>query len=240
MPPINSFFAGRRVLVVAPHADDEAIGCGGTIAKAVKQGAEVAILVVSVGDLKRVGEGEEVRTGAERSVEVERVRQFFKAAHAEVAKTDDWSHMRLDSIPRRDLVALLEREARLSIRNFQPDIVLLPLPSYNQDHEAVCRAGMVACRPHDPRALPVPPVVLLYEYPPNSWYLPCDKLEVNFYVDITDELETKLESVALYESQSREGLHQNVISNIRDLAQLRGKECSVQAAEAFHCLRFSC
>ena len=46
-------FKDRRVLVVAPHADDEAIGCGGLILKAVSQGAQVSILVVSVGDLVR-------------------------------------------------------------------------------------------------------------------------------------------------------------------------------------------
>ncbi|MBT9585566.1 PIG-L family deacetylase [bacterium] len=234
---IDNAFAGRRVLVVAPHADDEAIGCGGLIAKARGQGAEVYILVVSVGDLVRVGDGGEKRTGSERVDEVESVRRFLGATDAEVVMTDEHRHMRLDSIPRRDLVAVLEREARLSIQNVKPHLVLLPAPSYNQDHEAVCRAGITACRPHDPRALAVPPAVWLYEYPPNSWCLPHERFIPNVYIDITQQLETKIDSYLLYQSQARAGLHQNSPDNIRTLALLRGKEVGVEAAEAYQALR---
>lgn len=230
-------FKDRRVLVVAPHADDEAIGCGGLILKAVAQGAQVSILVVSVGDLVRVGDGGEKRTGTERVDEVERVRAFYKAHDAEVFMTDEQRHMRLDAIPRRDLVAVLEREARLSIQNVKPHLVLLPYPSYNQDHEAVCRAGITACRPHDPRALSVPPAVWLYEYPPNSWCLPHERFVPNVYVDITDHLQGKIDSYLLYESQARSGMHQNSPENIKTLALLRGKEVGIEAAEAYQAMR---
>ncbi len=232
------FFKAKRILVVAPHADDEVLGCGGTILKAVEQGAEVALLIVSVGDLVRVGQGNEKRTGSERVVEVETVRKFLGAAHAEVVKTDEQSHLRLDAIPRRDLTAILERDAQLSLRNFKPHLVFLPAPSYNQDHEAVCRAGLTACRPHDPQALPVPPGVLLYEYPPNSWCLPQERFLPSLYVDITDYLDKKIAAYKLYESQVRAGLHQNSPDNVRDLAMLRGKEVGVVAAEAFQTMRF--
>ena len=227
----------KRVLVVAPHADDEAIGCGGLILKAVAQGAQVDILVISVGDLVRIGDGGEKRTGQERVLEVERVREFFKAHRAEVVMTDEQRHLRLDAIPRRDLVAVLEREADLAIQKVKPHLVLLPAPSYNQDHEAVCRAGLTACRPHDPRALSVPPAVWLYEYPPNSWCLPQERFVPNVYVDITQHLEGKIQSYLLYESQARSGMHQNSPENIRTLALLRGKEAGVEAAEAYQALR---
>lgn len=233
-----NFFHGKRLLVVAPHADDEVLGCGGTILKAVEQGAEVALMIVSVGDLVRVGGGNEKRTGSERVTEVETVRKFLGASQAEVVKTDEESHLRLDAIPRRDLTAIIERDSRLSLRNFKPHLVFLPAPSYNQDHEAVCRAGLTACRPHDPSALPVPPGVLLYEYPPNSWCLPQERFLPSFYVDITPHLEKKISAYKLYESQARAGLHQNSPDNVRDLALLRGKEIGVEAAEAFQTMRF--
>ena len=37
----------KRVLVVAPHPDDESLGVGGTISKLVSQGHEVNVLIVS-------------------------------------------------------------------------------------------------------------------------------------------------------------------------------------------------
>lgn len=234
----KDFFKGQRLLVVAPHADDEVLGCGGTILKAVEQGAEVALMIISVGDLVRVGGGNELRTGSERVVEVETVRHFLGAARAEVVMTDEQSHLRLDAIPRRDLTAIIERDSPLSIRNFKPHLVFLPAPSYNQDHEAVCKAGLTACRPHDPAALPMPPGVLLYEYPPNSWCLPQDQFTPSFYVDIGDYLDQKIAAYRLYESQARDGMHQNSPDNVRTLALLRGREVGLTAAEAFQTLRF--
>ena len=109
-------FRDRRILVVAPHADDEVLGCGGTILKAVAQGASVHLLIVSVGDLVRVGDGGELRTGSERVEEVERVAAFLGAASWEVAFHDSESHMRLDAMPRRDLVAVLERSQEIARR----------------------------------------------------------------------------------------------------------------------------
>jgi LmbE family N-acetylglucosaminyl deacetylase len=233
----TDFFKNKRILVVAPHPDDEVIGCGGTIIKAVKQGAEVHIMVVSVGDLVRVGDGGDMRTASERVLELERVRKYLGAAGAEVLMTDEERHMRLDAIPRRDLVALIERDCKTSVRNLKPDIVFVPAPSYNQDHEAVFRACITACRPHDPKALPVASV-LLYEYPPNSWCLPQERFLPSLYVDVTDHLDRKIEAYKLYESQARAGLHQNSPDNVRDLALLRGKEIGVVAAEAFQTMRF--
>jgi len=237
MDAARKFFEGRRVLVVAPHADDEAIGCGGAILRASSLGAQVGVLIVTVGDLQRVGDGGRVVEGSERLEEVSRVAGFLGVHEWEVLMTDDHTHMRLDGIPRRDLVALLEREARLSIRNFKPDIVFLPAHSYNQDHEAVLRAGLVATRPHDHGALPQAAAVLLYEYPPNSWCLPHERVIHNFYLDISDVLDRKLEAYGMYHSQAREGLHQNSTENLRSLALLRGREVGVVAAEAFQALR---
>lgn len=234
---LEQLFKGRKILIVAPHADDEAIGCGGTMARAAECGAEVYVLVVTVGDLKRVGDGEGVVKAEERIAEVDKVARFLNVKDSEVIMTDEHRHLRLDAIPRRDLVAFLERDARLSVSNLKPDFVFLPAPSYNQDHEAVAKAGLTACRPHDRNALPSPAGVFLYEYPPNSWCFPQDRFLPGFYVDISDHLDKKIDAYKLYESQARGGLHQNNPDNIRNLALLRGREVGVAAAEAFQVLR---
>ncbi len=43
----------KRLLVIAPHPDDEVLGCGGTIIKAVKNGLEVIIVYLTSGDSKQ-------------------------------------------------------------------------------------------------------------------------------------------------------------------------------------------
>ena len=44
---------GQRVLVVAPHPDDEALGCGGTIMRHIASGDSVAVLIVTDGRRSR-------------------------------------------------------------------------------------------------------------------------------------------------------------------------------------------
>ncbi len=44
--------AGKRILVISPHADDETFGCAGMMAKAKALGSEVAVVVVSVASLQ--------------------------------------------------------------------------------------------------------------------------------------------------------------------------------------------
>ncbi|MDD2679299.1 MAG: PIG-L family deacetylase [Candidatus Omnitrophica bacterium] len=50
LPPIEPFSNKDRVLVLAPHPDDENIGCGGVIQRAVKSGAKVKIIYLTNGD----------------------------------------------------------------------------------------------------------------------------------------------------------------------------------------------
>ena len=118
-------------------------------------------------------------------------------------------------------------------------MIILPAISYNQDHEAVFRAGWTACRPSDPSVKPFQRIVLACEYPAISWSLQYEKFHANFYVDISGEfLDKKLKSLACYESQMRGGVHHCSIENVEWLAKVRGREVSVDAAEAFHCHRF--
>lgn len=231
-------FAGRRILVIAPHADDESYGCAGTILMAREARAEVFLIVVSVGDLVRVdGNNAPAVKGDARHAELEAVARYLDLTDFELLFNDSNIHMRVDTMPRLELTMLLESKARLSINRICPDLVLLPAISHNQDHEAVMRAGLIACRPHDPAAKAVPPMVLLYEYPPLSWLLPQERFIPNVYVDITQHLTRKLEACAIHSSQLRGGLHQNSLDNLERLARLRGRETGVEAAEAYQALR---
>ena len=43
----------RRILIVAAHPDDEILGCGGVIARLVKEGCEVYTLILGEGVTSR-------------------------------------------------------------------------------------------------------------------------------------------------------------------------------------------
>jgi LmbE family N-acetylglucosaminyl deacetylase len=237
---MERFLSKQRVLVIAPHADDEVYGCGGTIAKLKDLGSKVYVIVVSVGDVVHYGEksNKQLVGGDVRYKEFTVAMKFLKVDDFEVLYRDTDTHLRLDMIPRRELINLFERECRLAIDKIKPSLLILPAVSYNQDHEAVFRAGFTACRPHLPDIKPFQKIVLSCDNPAISWSLEREKFHPNFYVDISDYLDKKLKAVRLHKSQMKPSIHHASVENIEALARVRGREISVEAAEAFMCHRF--
>ncbi|MFN0058899.1 MAG: PIG-L deacetylase family protein [Planctomycetota bacterium] len=232
---MNQFFAKQRLLVLSPHADDETIGCGGLMAKIKDLGGEVYVMVMTVGDLDHY-DGREGRTsGQTRTDELAAAMDVFGVDDWEIViKDSDW-HLRLDGMPRRDLVNLLEREARLAIDKIKPTALAIPAPSFNQDHVALHDAAITACRPHLASMKPFQRLVLVADSPQLAWNT--RTFQPNFYVDITKYLDTKLRAFAKHESQQRPSPHMGGIESLRLLAEWRGREISVGAAEAYDCLR---
>jgi len=234
----DRFLADQRLLVISPHADDESFGCAGTIAKIKKLGGEVYILVMSVGDLKFYNGKEGIVKGSTRIDEFGEVAEFLGVDGYDIAFTDAESHLRLDAVPQRDLIHIIEQKSSVSLDRINPTMVALPAISYNQDHVATFRAGFTACRPMDPKVKTFPKIVLSYDNQTLFWNVDYDKFHPNFHVDISDFLDIKLKALSLHKSQLRHSPHHCSIENMEYLARTRGHEISVAAAEAFVCHRF--
>ena len=229
----------QRCLVIAPHPDDESYGCAGTLAKLKAEGSEVFVIAVSAGDVQHYNVAKySFVTGQTRKEEFEAAMKTLQVDDYELVYNDSEIHLKLDAMPLKELINLFEKDCRLSIDRIKPTMIVLPAASYNQDHEVVFRAGLTACRPSLPEVKPFQKIVLSCDNPAISWSLEREKFHPNFYVDITDYLETKLKAVSCYHSQVRSRLHHASLENIEWLARVRGREVSVEAAEAFMVHRF--
>lgn len=232
---MDDFLSGQRLLVIAPHADDEVIGCGGLIAKTKASGGEVFVMVMTVGDLDHYDGREGKTKGSTRSRELSNAMESLGVDDSEIViESNEW-HLRLDGMPRRDLVNIFEREARLSIDNVKPTILAIPAPSFNQDHVAVYDAALTACRPHLSTMKPFQRCVLVADSPQLAWN--SRTFKPNLYFDISDHLEQKLEAYRMHESQQRPPEHMGSVESLRLLAEWRGREISVGAAEAYEVAR---
>lgn len=234
----RAFLSRQRLLVVAPHADDETAGAGGLMARVKEAGGKVFVMVMSTGDLLHFD-----ATGRKTR---KRTRREELAAAMKTLDVDDWEivyedtrlHLRLETLPRRELTDQIERRARLATEKSKPTMIVLPAASYNQDHEAVYQAGITACRPHLSSMKSFQGLVLAADAPQLSWS-PFRPFHPNFYVDISGKpLERKLKAFACHRSQLRPEPSQAGLGAIRLLAESRGREISVEAAEAYECLRF--
>lgn len=235
---IDNFFKKTRLLVISPHADDEVFGCAGFMAKVKALKGKVYVMLISIGDVAQYYAKQKVVKKETREKEFIDTMRFLKIDDYDIIYKDTYKHLRLDTVPRRELIAVIEKESRVSIEKIKPTIVALPSISYNQDHEAVFRAGFTACRTHLETIRPFPKIVLAYDNPTHFWNVEREKFHPNFYIDVSKYFNIKLKALKMHKSQAKPKLHHLSVENLADLTRLRGREISVEAAEAFVCYRF--
>lgn len=237
LSPEDLFLSQQRLLIIAPHADDECFGCGGTIARIKSLGGEVYVIVCSTGDLKHYDGTDKIVTGSQREAELKQVMEFLQVDDWDILYRDPELHLRLDTLPRRDLVAKIERESKLALDRLKPSMLAIPVSSYNQDHQAVFRAAFTAARPGVPTHKPFQRIVIGYDNTSLFWSLEREKFHANFYIDISNFLDVKLKALSMHRSQMRDSVHHSSLQNVEYMARVRGREISVEAAEAYMAFR---
>jgi LmbE family N-acetylglucosaminyl deacetylase len=221
-----------RVLVVAPHADDEALGCGGLLARLHSRGCSTHVIYLAVDGFHHYGLAGET-TYAQRTAEIDKVAQLLGLTY-DVVYGDEGLIEKLDTIPRRDIVDRLES----ALNEHRPELLLLPSGNdYDQDHVATFQAGFAAARPiAEVFGKWLVPHVMTYESAKLNWAVePLPHPAAT--CDITSYLDTKLEAMRLYASQLRPSPHIRSLEVVTALAEIRGKEIGVRYAEAFGVLR---
>ena len=126
----------RRILVLAPHADDEVFGCGGTLYRLAQAGAAITVIVVSDGAL---GGG-----GVDRALVAEREAESRAAAAALGYPAPTFWRF-----PDRGLRygEALVKQALEAIRSADADFVFAPaLSELHPDHQALALAAGEAVR----------------------------------------------------------------------------------------------
>ncbi|AKQ41679.1 hypothetical protein CP97_06040 [Aurantiacibacter atlanticus] len=216
-----------KVLAIAPHPDDEVLGCGGTLARLVDEGADVTIAIATKGN-----------PPAFLAEQVERVMQETQKAH-HILGVRDTRQMGLPAAALDTLPAAQTNSAFAElIGDIAPDTLLLPfIGDIHLDHQIVFLAAMVAARPRNNDA---PCQILAYEtLSETNWFAaPTTPAFVpNVFVDISATLGRKLDAFAAFESQVRPFPEERSIEALKALATLRGSAVHARAAEAFMLVR---
>ncbi len=218
----------RTVLIVAAHTDDEALGCGGTIARHVAEGDSVHAVFMT--------DGVSSRTSA-AATELDSRLTSAKQAHGilglQRVEYLDLPDNRMDSVPLLDVVQALERV----IQAISPSVIYTHHHGdLNVDHRITHQAVVTACRP-----LPDSPVRELYGFEVLSsteWATPQQEPFLpNVFVDISDFLEIKQKALRAYQPEMRLAPHSRSIEHAEYLARHRGYSVGVAAAEAFVAIR---
>jgi LmbE family N-acetylglucosaminyl deacetylase len=218
-----------RIVVVAPHSDDECLGAGGTIAHFARAGAEITV-VTACSELPpqfAAGDQEMIQAEAHRAHKVLGVTEslFF-----------DYPTTGVNEVP----VAELNGRMQKVMDQNEPDIVLLPFPDRHIDHRIVFESAVVATRPYR-RGRGIR-ITAMYEVVSETyWNVPGAEptFSPHWTVDITDTLETKLDAFDQMHSRHAPFPGPRSREALIGLAQLRGSQASCGYGEAFQLVRTS-
>jgi LmbE family N-acetylglucosaminyl deacetylase len=219
----------RRMLVVAPHPDDEILGAGGTMARFARAGGHVTVLTVAAHMPPLYPPDVHERTVAEA-----------RRAHAIVGAKEsiflDYPAVCLAETPTHEF----NRSIQEVVNRLEPHVVLLPYPDRHVDHRLVFEGAMVAVRPVG-RGRSAKMVAAYETLSETHWNAP--HLEPNFTpnwcVDITGVIDTKVEAMACYASQIQPYPGPRSLEAVKALALFRGSQAGFGYGEGFHVLRLT-
>jgi LmbE family N-acetylglucosaminyl deacetylase len=217
----------KRVLIVAPHPDDETLGVGGAAAKFVNQGCKVTVLVVS-GHLPPIY----------KAADYEETRKEAMAAF-EVLGITDYRFLGIPATLVRDQpVHVLNEMIGSVVRETRPQIVLTTYPDRHIDHRVVFESVMVATRPVGlGREIEI--LAAFETLSETHWNAP--NIEPNFapnwVVDISEFMPRKLKALACYQSQIPDFPGSRSIEAVEALAKFRGTQAGFAFGEAFQIIR---
>lgn len=213
----------KKILVFAPHNDDEVLGVGGTIAKYVHGGYEVYVCEVTSGpDSERVKNIQNEALKAHSILGVKKT--FFLGLPA----------VELSQLSRKQLNSEIDK----IVHEIKPNIAFIPHKGdMHTDHYEVANSAMVALRPPSN-----PQLEAIYSYETLSeteWNNPSPEniFVPNVWSDITDYLEIKKSAMECFKSQVCMFPHPRSIEAIDALARYRGSTICVKAAESFMTIR---
>jgi LmbE family N-acetylglucosaminyl deacetylase len=221
------------VLVIAAHPDDEALGCGGTIARLAQEGHDIYIAILGEGITSRYQQREQVNPALVEALHA-RSRQVAELLGAKDLFLYDLPDNRFDTVPLLDVIKIIEE----LVERLQPQVVYTHHGGdLNIDHVVVHRAVLTATRPvanHCVKEL------YAFEVPSSTeWtfgqFQPI--FQPNIFVDISATLETKVQAMALYESETRLFPHPRSPEALRAIARRWGSAAGMEAAEAFRLVR---
>jgi len=219
--------AVRRLLVIAPHPDDEVLGCGGTMARLADAGTQVHVAIVTRGTPPLYSESDHARDC-----------EHARAAHSILGVSEThflrFPAARLDTVPHGEVNAAL---ARL-LAEIAPDTLLLPFGGdIHIDHQLTFASSLVAARPNRPS---YPARLYAYEtLSETNWNAPylAPSFVPTLFVDIAATLQRKLDAMRAFASQLRSFPNERSIEALEALARLRGATVHRAAAEAFVVVR---
>jgi LmbE family N-acetylglucosaminyl deacetylase len=234
----NQTYTPKRVMVIVAHPDDIEFSCAGTIARWVKEGAEVCYVLCTSGD---VGISDPNMTHEEAT----RIREAEQTAAAAVVGVTNVVYLREPDGLLEATIQLRKKLVR-EIRKFRPDTLICGDPTAlwagdgyinHPDHRAAALAAVDAVFPAagQPTLFKELEAEGLTAHKTYKVYVQTWDEKNTTFVNITDTVELKIEALKQHKSQMKDW---DPADSVRQWAAERAKGKEMEYAEGFRVITF--
>ena len=217
-------FKNKKVLVFAPHPDDETLGCGGYLLKLKKENANISWVIFTEMN-KDSGYSHKKIQDKKKQIKKVAIKYGFKNVF-ELGHSPGT----LDTLPLQNLIT----ELTDIIKIVRPNLVLIPHANDIHTDHFICNRAILSSTKSFRH--PYIKKLLVYEtlsetefkesYSDNN-FIP------NYFVDVSKYLDLKTNIMKIYKDEIMKEYMPRSISTIKALARYRGSRISVQYAESF-------
>ncbi len=218
----------KNVIIISAHPDDETIGAGGTLLKHKKNGDNIYWLNVTAIFESQGFSQEKIK---QRSEEIKKVSDLYGFKEVFLL---DYPTMTLTS----ESILTLVPEISSIFNSVQPEIIYtLNRSDAHSDHRVLSQAVMASTKSF---RHPYIKKVLMYECISETEFAPAfpeNTFIPNYFVDVTDFLNEKIEIMKIYQSEVGQPPFPRSIENLTALATFRGSTSGCMFAEAFQVVK---
>lgn len=215
-----------KIVVVSPHPDDETLGAGGTLLRYKAAGAE--IYWVNVTDVEE-NQGWDNEFVKHRKEQIKKICEYYDFDGVYNLK---FQPSQLENMDKGTLIEQIGD----CFKKIQPEWVILPdCNDAHSDHKVVFESGMVCTKTFRyPYIKKIMTMEILSE---TDFGKPTNPFIPNYYIDITDFMDKKLEVLSIYDTEMGEPPFPRSLESVKALGTLRGGTAGVRYAEAFKLIK---
>jgi len=218
----------KKVLVIAPHPDDETLGCGGTLLRHFTEGDEIHWMIAT--------EMNEASGFSQKRIDdrEEEIQKIIKAYKFKSTISLGFLTARLDDLPILEVIEAMKNEINI----IKPEIIYIPYRNDAHSDHAVIFDAAITCA----KTFRQPFIKSIYAYetlsetefglkPEDPGFRP------NLFINISRHLAKKLKIMNIYKDEIKKFPFPRSDLSIESLARLRGSQSGFNAAEAFSIIK---
>ena len=215
----------KKILILSPHADDEILGCGGTISRYVRYGYDINVLILT-----------NANYGAPEIYsknKIKQIRDESKSANKFIGTRklffENLPALTLSNYPIYKISNIINKY----LSTIKPEVIFIPsINDIHDDHKIIFKAAKVSLRANKKTSIKK---ILSYEVLSETEWNENEKtFSPNYFIKLSkSDVDNKIKAFLKYKSQVKKFPHPRSQKAILSLSKVRGSQVYLEYAEAF-------